>query len=135
MKKVTIALAAALLGASPIVLSSAPQAQVSEIDANFAWTSIMSAGDRAPLVARVRNVPSVGVIRLDFFRAPRQDSIPDYGSFKMLARKYSGGIARLQAAMRGNPAVRNALEERGIPISRVVGVQVGSNGALRLYLL
>jgi hypothetical protein len=41
----------------------------------------------------------------------------------------------LRAALRANPATRKALAAHGISIDRVVGVRVGSHGALRIFLI
>ena len=135
MKALRTLLAAALLVASPVVIATYGAAQVSEIDGQMAESAIMSSGSRAALVANVTNVPSVGVIRLSFRDSRAAEArmrTPE--DFKILASKYRSGIARLQRALAANPVTREALDRRNIAISRVWGVQVGSNGALRLYI-
>mgnify|MGYP002682496876 CR=1 FL=1 len=54
---------------------------------------------------------------------------------KVSAGKNYIGIKRLRAALAANPATRRALADRGISIGRVVGVDVYSSGAIRLYVL
>ncbi|WP_373503231.1 hypothetical protein [Aestuariivirga sp.] len=135
MKALRILLTAALLVASPVAMAIHGSAQVSEIDGQMAVSAIMSAGTRASLVANVTHVPSVGVIRLSV-RGMRgaETHMLTPEDFKILARKYTGGIARLQRSLAANPVTREALDRRNIAIGRVWGVQVGSNGALRLYI-
>ena len=135
MKALRIVLAAAVLAAIPAATAVRGTAQVTEIDGQMAESAIMSSGSRAALVANVTHVPSVGVIRLSF-RGVRgaEAHMRTPEDFKILASKYRNGIARLQRALAANPATREALDRRNIEISRVWGVQVGSNGALRLYI-
>lgn len=136
MKALNIALIACLLGAGSPALAVPAAAQVSEVDAVFAQTAIMSAGSRAAKVSRLSRVPGVGVVRLDVHHVPfADDSTPDYQEFQMLAAKYNREIAKLQRALAANPVTRRALAARGVDIGRVVGVQISSNGSLRLYLL
>jgi hypothetical protein len=137
MRAVTAVVIAGLLGTAPLAAVAPATAQVTELDASLAYSAIMSAGSRAAQVARLRNVPSVGVVRLDIRRSPAWDngSIPSIYEYRNLAAKHAGGIARLQRALRVNSVTRHALAARGIDVYRVVGVQVSSNGSLRLYLL
>jgi len=128
-------LAALLLGFAPIAGVPQATAQVSEIDYHMAMSAITNAGNRAPKVAALKRVPSVGVIRLDFRTVPRfRTDIPDPSEFKIMARKNAGGVARLQRALAGNPVTRDVLARRGIAVNQVMGVQVSSNGSLRLYI-
>lgn len=128
-------LAALLLGFAPLAGVPQAAAQVSEIDYHMAMSSITHAGSRAPKVAALKRVPSVGVIRLDVRTVPRfTTDIPDPSEFKIMARQNAGGIAKLQRALAGNPVTRDALARRGIDVNQVAGVQVSSNGALRLYI-
>jgi hypothetical protein len=130
------ALAIALL-ATPFAISAAVTAQVIISDADRAQSAIMAAGSRAATVARLTAVPSVGVVRLNFRTIPRlrDSSVPDVTEFEILAQKNYSGIRKLRAALARNPATRNALDAKGIPVARVVGVHISSNGSLRLYLL
>jgi hypothetical protein len=137
MNRLKAAALAAALVTSPIVLHAPLAAQVTEIDVHMAESAIMLSGTRAAKVAHVSRVPSIGVIRLDVRSVPRfrNDSIPDVSEFRILAEKYSRGIAKLRSALQANPATRKALAAHGISVNRVVGVQISSSGALRLYLL
>lgn len=136
MKKTSaILLAGLLLGFTPIAGVPQATAQVSEIDYHMAMSAIINAGNRAPKVASLKRVPSVGVIRLDFRTVPRFTSgVPDVSEFKIMARNNAGGIAKLQRALAGNPVTRDVLARRGIGIDQVAGVQVSTNGSLRLYI-
>jgi hypothetical protein len=101
-----------------------------------AEAAIMSAGSRAGAVSRLKAVPSVGVINLNIRQAPRFNSdVPDVTEFRVSASKNFSGIKRLRNALASNPATRRALGSRGISVGRVVGVDISSNGSLRLYLL
>ena len=110
-------------------------AQVTTIDSQMAMSAIMSAGARADRVKAVRRVPSVGVIRLDTRIVPLFDSeVPTEQEFRIMVQKNAGGVAKLQRALAANPATREALARNHVHPSQVAGVQVGSNGALRLYI-
>jgi hypothetical protein len=126
-----------LLAALPAGVASGSFAQVSSSDSYMAESAIMGAGSSARRVGSLRDVPSVGVIRLDFRNLPRlrNDSTPDVSEFRILAAKQTRGIRRLRAALAANPVTREVLASRGIAIDRVVGVKISSNGSLRLYLL
>jgi hypothetical protein len=101
--------------------------------------TIMRAGSTAQKISRIKNVPSIGIINL------RRDSIQSFGypgdytdtiqSYRLTVEKNAGGINRLRAALRANPATRRALADHGVSLSRVVAVDVGSNGSLRVYVL
>ena len=101
--------------------------------------TIMRAGSTAQKISRIRNVPSVGVINL------RRDSIQAFGypgdytdtiqEYRLTVEKNAGGINKLRAALRANPATRRALADHGVSLNRVVAVDVGSNGSLRVYVL
>ena len=76
-----LSLALALSGAAmfaPATLSSAV-AQVTNIDVQWAISSIQMAGKRANQVPGIKKVPSVGVIRLDIPTVPMyRGDIPDW---------------------------------------------------------
>jgi hypothetical protein len=97
---------------------------------------IMRAGATAAKIKRLKSVPSVGLIDLSKRRGPRYasefDAIIEY---RLAVQRNAGGVKALRAALRGNAVTRRALTSRGIDISRVVGVDVGSNGALRVFIL
>jgi hypothetical protein len=96
---------------------------------------MMRAGSTAGKISNIRSVPSVGVVNLRLVAKPRiysdWDNVDAYRV--SIDRNYSG-IKRLRSALKSNPVTRRALSSRGIAISRVVGVDVSSNGSLRLYL-
>ena len=125
-------LSLALLAVSPANLS----AQVFGDSSSKSEAAIMSAGSKAAAVARLKSVPSVGVVNLSFRNVPRfRTNAPDVSEFKVSASKNFGGIKRLRNALAANPVTRRALAVRGISISRVVGVDVYSSGSIRLYIL
>ena len=132
----TLALAF-LLAAPSVGVASGSFAQAAPSDGYMAESAIMGAGSSAQRIGSLRDVPSVGVIRLDFRNLPRlgNDSGPDVSEFRILAAKQARGIQRLRAALAANPVTRRVLAARGIAIDRVVGVKVSSNGSLRFYLL
>lgn len=101
-----------------------------------AEAAILSAGSRAAAISRLKAVPSVGVINLNIRQVPlfRSDA-PDVAEFKISAGKNFSGIKRLRAALSANPATRRALSNRGISVNRVVGMDIYSNGSIRLYIL
>ena len=125
-----------------IVLSLAPVtatgslAQVGQPEVRQAESAMTFAASRASAVRRLKQVPSVGVIRLDTLRRQylRDDGF-DISELYIYAEKHASGINRLRAALKANPVTRRALQSRNIPLHRVVGVHIGSNGALRVYIL
>ena len=105
-------------------------------DTYKADAAILSAGSRAAAILRLKSVPSVGVVNLNIRYVPRfRDDAPDVASFKVSAGKNYSGIRRLRAALATNPATRRALSTHGISVNRVVGVDIYSNGSIRLYIL
>ena len=101
-----------------------------------AEAAILSAGSRAAAISRLRAVPSVGVVNLNIRTVPRfRSSETDVAEYRISAGKNFSGIKRLRNALASNPATHRALGSRGISIGRVVGVDISSNGSLRLYVL
>lgn len=125
-----------------IALSLAPVtatgslAQVGQPEIRQAESAMTFAASRASAVRRLKQVPSVGVIRLDSLRRQylRDDGF-DISELYIYAEKHAAGINRLRVALKANPVTRRALQSRNIPPHRVIGVQIGSNGALRVYIL
>jgi hypothetical protein len=105
-------------------------------DTYKADAAILSAGSRAAAISRLKSVPSVGVVNLNIRYVSRfRDDAHDVAAFKISAGKNFSGIRRLRAALAANPATRRALSVRGISVNRVVGVDIYSNGSIRLYTL
>ena len=105
-------------------------------DTYKAEAAILSAGSRAAAISRLKSVPSVGVVNLNIRYVSRfRDDAHDAAAYKVSAGKNFGGIRRLRAALATNPATRRALSVRGISVNRVVGVDIYSNGSIRLYIL
>ena len=122
----------AFTAGSPANLS----AQVFPDDSYKAEAAIISAGSRAAAISRLKAIPSVGVVNLSFRTVPSFHSdVPDIAEFKVSAGKNFSGISRLRASLAANPATRNALSNHGISVNRVVGVEIHSNGSIRLYIL
>ena len=125
-------LSLALLAVSPVNLP----AQAFGGSSYKAEAAILSAGSRAAAISRLKSVPSVGVVNLNIRTVPRfRTNATDISEYKVSAGKNFSGIKRLRAALASNPATRRALANRGISIGRVVGVDVYSNGSIRLYIL
>jgi hypothetical protein len=132
-------LAAAMALASAVIGVPIAEARTNLIGGVPVEATIMRAGSTAQKISRIKNVPSIGVINL------RRDSIQAFGypgdytdtiqEYRLTVEKNSGGINKLRAALRANPATRRALADHGVPLSRVVAVDVGSNGSLRVYIL
>lgn len=101
-----------------------------------AEAAILSAGSRVAAISRLRAVPSVGVVNLNIRTVPRfRSNETDVAEYRISAGKNFSGIKRLRNALASNPVTRRALGIRGISIGRVVGVDISSNGSLRLYVL
>lgn len=129
---------ALLIGAGPALLPAAPAAlaQVSQIDASMASSAIMNAGSRAARVKSITRVPAVGVIRLDLrqFSTFSSTDVPDEQEFRILTNRNAAGVSALQRALAANPVTRAALKRHGVEVKKVAGVQISSNGSLRLYV-
>lgn len=135
MNAIRALMLSAVVAALPLLPQPQAQAQVTQIDVQMASSAIMNAGKRATKVASLKKVPSVGVIRLDFRVAPTfRSDLPDPAEYRILASRNAKGVAKLQQALRSNPVTREVLARRGISPSQVAGVQVSSNGSLRLYI-
>lgn len=121
------------------VLASSPASlptQAFADDTYKADAAILSAGSRAAAISRLKSVPSVGVVNLNIrFMSRFRDDAHDVTAFKISAGKNFSGIRRLRAALAANPATRRALSVRGISVDRIVGVDIYSNGSIRLYKL
>jgi hypothetical protein len=102
-----------------------------------AWLAISTADESAYEIRALDHVGAIGVVRLNFRfgHADVNGDDDDRAFFQRVAEKHSDGVAMLQAALRKNPVTRDALAARGIDINRIVGVTIGSHGALRLYYL
>jgi hypothetical protein len=115
------------------------------LNAHAAFTSgvpveavIMRSGSTAAKVSKIRFVPSVGVVNLRLVAKPRLFAESDFDTvedYRLTVQKNYQGVKRLRAALRANPATRRALADSGIAISRIVAVNVSSNGSLRVYVL
>lgn len=137
MTRARIIITSILFSLTVLALSPAnPPAQALAGGSYKAEAAILSAGSRAAAISRLKAVPSVGVVNLNIRRVPlfRSDA-PDVAEFKVSAEKNFSGIRRLRAALAANPATRRALSSRGISVNRVVGVDIYSNGSIRLYIL
>jgi hypothetical protein len=122
----------------PMTLAAGPAtAQLTQETSLTGEAAMMDAGHDAKQIAAIRQVPSVGVIRLNMRVVPSMLNEDDFSvsGMRIAAQQNAAGIARLRAALAHNPVTRAALEAHGINISRVVGVKIGSNGSLRIYLL
>lgn len=137
MKRVQTYIGSALLAFA--VLATVPASAPAEDFSGSSYkanSAIISAGSRAAAVSRLKRVPSVGVVNLNVRSVPlfRSDA-PDVAEFRVSAGKNASGIRRLRAALATNPATRHALANHGVAIGRIVGVDIYSNGAIRVYII
>jgi hypothetical protein len=96
---------------------------------------VMRSGSTASKIAALDEVPSIGVVRIRQFRGSfHDDGGYDEFDYRLLISRNQTGINKLRRALKANPATRRALESRGISVSRVIGVDVYSNGSIRVYL-
>jgi hypothetical protein len=126
-----------MLAASLLCLAAPPTgAQVSTSNVHQAEAAILSAGGKARAVSNLRSVRGVGVVYLRLRTVPtlRSDQ-PHPAEFAISAQKNRSGVARLRAALAANPATHRALAARRISVNRVVGIDIHSGGAIRLYVL
>ncbi len=137
MRIVSVAfLALALLAPTLTPVPAEAYARVSSVDSNEAQSAILSAGSRASQIAKIRNVPSIGVIDLSF--APRSveyGTAASFSEFKIMAERNYSGIQKLRRALAQNPATRAAIAKTSVSIKNIAGVSVSSNGSLRLFIL
>ena len=127
-----------LLLALPLLLAIAcgsAQAQLTKYNFDRATSAMLSSNSRAAKVSQVHDVPSVTVIRLRQRVVYGYEDDVNVPSIEISAQKNAAGIARVRSALRSNPATRAALAATGVPIGRIVAVDVFSNGALRVYIL
>lgn len=133
----TLSLALALSGAAalaPVAVTTAV-AQVTNIDSQWAISSIQMAGKRADQIPGIKKVPSVGVIRLDIPTIPMfNGDVPDWQEFKIMTQRNAAGVAKLQRNLAANPVTAAALAKNHVQPWQVAGVQIGSSGSLRLYI-
>jgi hypothetical protein len=131
MKIYSVMLAATMLLALPITT----QAQVDSTNYSESASAILSAGSASVKIRNLKSVPSVGIVRVQFGFVPRLSNDGENTSTLLLsAERNSAGIAKLRSALAGNPVTRHALEQHGVSLGRVIGANIGSNGALRLFV-
>ena len=130
-------LALALAGTLALLPAAAPdaRAQVTNIDVQWAISSIQMAGSRANKVPGIKKVPSVGVIRLDIPTVPMiSGDIPTWQEFKIMTQRNAAGVAKLRRALSANPVTAAAMARVHIQPYQVAGVQIASSGSLRFYI-
>jgi hypothetical protein len=125
----TLALIALALGAAAPAF-----AQINASNDFEAYSAVMGAGKNAVLVRRLHQVPSVGVIAVRGGSSPSAGSGDESGDIRMIAQQRSAAVHALRSALAANPVTRNALAANGVDIGKVIGVQVGGSGALRVFL-
>lgn len=131
MKTYSVVLAATILLALPIT----SQAQVDSSNYSESASAILSAGTASAKIRNLKSVPSVGIIQVKFGFVPRLSNDGENTSTLLLsAERNSAGIAKLRSALTGNPVTRQALQQHGVSIGRVIGANIGSNGSLRLFV-
>ena len=135
LKALPLAIALSAAAAVTPVATPSAVAQVTNIDVQWAISSIQMAGKRANQVPGIKKVPSVGVIRLDVPTIPMfNGDVPDWQEFKIMTQRNAAGVAKLQRNLAANPVTAAALAKNHVQPWQVAGVQIGSNGALRLYI-
>ena len=135
LKALTLAFAlGAAAGILPETVSPAT-AQVTNIDVQWAISSIQMAGKRANQVPGIKKVPSIGVIRLDIPTIPMfNGDVPDWQEFKIMTQRNAAGVAKLQRALSANPVTAAAMAKAHIKPYQVAGVQIATSGSLRFYI-
>ena len=135
LKSLPFALALVASAALVPAVTTDARAQVTNIDVQWATSSIQMAGKRANQVPGIKKVPSVGVIRLDIPTIPMfNGDVPDWQEFKIMTQRNAAGVAKLQKNLAANPVTAAALAKNHVQPWQVAGVQIGSNGSLRLYI-
>lgn len=132
-----LSFAFAITAAAAMLPLAAPvaTAQVTNIDVQWAISSIQMAGRRASQIPAIKKVPSVGVIRLDIPTVPMyRGEIPDWQEFRIMTQKNAAGVAKLQRALSANPVTAAAMAKSRIQPWQVAGVQIASSGSLRFYI-
>lgn len=120
--------AAALAAATPAV------AGISGSDPFEAYSAVLGAGQNAVAVRHLRNVPSVGVVHVDNGAVSPTSKYGEIANDILItADKKASGIGALRNALSANPVTRHALAAHGVDIGRVIGVQIGSSGSLRVF--
>ena len=118
-----------------LALTAPAQAQLGIVDPAEATSAILFAGKNAALVRGLRQVPSVGVIRINEGSTARFNRWDDeVGGLRIYAEKNAFAISQLRVALSRNPVTRAALADHGVAIGRIVGVQVGASGSLRVFV-
>jgi hypothetical protein len=119
-----------------ISLSHSLYAQSFGIDFSEAQSAILSSGSRASQIRAIKSVPSIGVIRVANGTSPRLGLIDENISTLIISTERNhAGIVKLRAALAANATTKRALAANGVAINRVVGVQIGSNGSLRVFVI
>jgi hypothetical protein len=126
---ITLALFALALGSATPAL-----AQIDASNDFEAYSAVMGAGKNADLVRHLRAVPSVGVITVRGGSSPSLGSGDESGDVQMIAQQNAAAINQLRHALAANPVTRKALATNGVDIGKVLGVQIGGSGALRVFV-
>ena len=135
LKSLPFALALVASAALVPAVTTDARAQVTNIDVQWAISSIQMAGKRANQVPGIKKVPSIGVIRLDIPTIPMfNGDVPDWQEFKIMTQRNAAGVAKLQRNLAANPVTAAALAKNHVQPWQEAGVQIGSNGSLRLYI-
>ncbi|MFT3987300.1 hypothetical protein [Aestuariivirga sp.] len=117
------------------LLSAAPLAGVASADPVGAESAIMSAGSVAAKVRSLHPVRGIAVNNLVLELGPRIPGNDRAYDVRIMADRNAGGIAKLRSALNANPEARQILAKKGIPLSRIVGARLFSNGWIRIYIL
>ncbi len=119
-----------------LALASATPA-LAQIDASNdfeAYSAVMGAGRNAILVRHLRQVPSVGVITVRGGSSASVGSGDESGDVQMIAQQNAAGVNQLRRALAANPVTHKALAANGVDIGKVLGVQIGGSGSLRVFV-
>ena len=100
-----------------------------------AQSAILSASSAAAKISGLRNVPSVGVIRVQNGFVPRfsQDG-ENVSTLLVYASRNQAGIKKLRSNLLANPVMRKVMAQHGISVGHVIGVTIGSEGSLRFFV-
>ena len=118
-----------------LVTPGAALAQFDSSQITEASSAILGAGKTASAIGGLHNVPSVGVIHIDWgFASSFSHMGNEIATLKIYEERNAGGIAQLRHALGANQVTRRALANHGVNINQVVGVSIGGSGSLRVFV-
>ena len=119
-----------------LALPISASAQSFGVDYNEAASAILSARADAAKVRSLKAVPSLGVIRVANGSTTRLSSIDENITTLIISSERNhANIAQLRSALMANPVTKQALLGHGVAVGQIIGIRVGSNGSLRIFVI